>query len=279
MQTKLTQPLKWHGGKHYLSSRIIDRMPAHLHYVEPYFGGGAVLLARDPEDQRLWLPGHKGVSEVVNDINGRLMNFWKVLQCEELFAKFVRIVESVPFSRPGWEEAHSHDHDGADPVADAVAFFVNARQSRAANMKNFTSITRSRTRREKNGNVSEWLGAVEGLAAVHARLKRVLIESRPALEIIQREDTTGTLFYLDPPYLPETRATTDAYAYEMSAVDHRQLLDVLTQCKGKAMVSGYPSALYDEMLSGWNRHTFDLPNNAAGGKEKARETEVLWCNF
>lgn len=74
-------------------------------------------------------------------------------------------------------------------------------------------------------------------------------------------------------------STTDAYAYEMSAEDHRQLLEVLIKCKGKVMASGYPSALYDETLAGWNRHTFDLPNNAAGGLAKARETEVLWCNF
>jgi len=275
----LTQPLKWHGGKHYLAPKIIALMTPHLHYVEPFAGGLAVLLARNPEDERLWLPGNQGVSEVINDIDHRLMTFWRVLQDPAKFAQFQRIVEAVPLSRPGWQEAHAHAHDGTDPVADAVAFFVDARQSRAANMKGFTSITRSRTRRQMNGNVSEWLGAVEGLAAVHARLKRVLIENQPALEIIKHEDTPGTLVYCDPPYLHETRSTTDAYAHEMSTEDHRQLLDVLTHCKGKVMISGYPSALYDQTLAGWKRHTFDLPNNAAGGKEKVRETEVLWCNF
>ncbi len=77
---RVTPPLKWHGGKHYLASRIVGLMPRHLHYVEPFFGGGAVLLARDPNDPSLWLPPHKGVSEVVNDINGRLVNFWRVLR-------------------------------------------------------------------------------------------------------------------------------------------------------------------------------------------------------
>ena len=73
-------PLKWHGGKYYLASKIVGLMPSHLHYVEPFFGGGAVLLARDPEDDGLWLFPNKGVSEVVNDINGSLINFWRVLQ-------------------------------------------------------------------------------------------------------------------------------------------------------------------------------------------------------
>jgi DNA adenine methylase len=97
--------------------------------------------------------------------------------------------------------------------------------------------------------------------------------------LIRREDTPATLFYCDPPYLHETRATTDAYAFEMTEADHAELLDVLKGCKGKVMLSGYPSALYDASLACWNRHAFDLPNHAAGGKSKARATEVLWCNF
>jgi DNA adenine methylase len=105
------------------------------------------------------------------------------------------------------------------------------------------------------------------------------IENMPALELIRREDTPDTLFSCDPPYLHETRALKEAYAFEMTEQDHRALLEVLRACKGKVMLSGYPSALYEEALAGWTRHAFDLPNNAASGKAKARETEVLWCNF
>jgi DNA adenine methylase len=130
-----------------------------------------------------------------------------------------------------------------------------------------------------NGNVSEWLSAVDGLREVHDRLRRVLIENMPANELILREDAPGTLFYCDPPYLHETRASKSAYEFEMSEGEHRQLLATLLKCKGKAMLSGYPSNLYESALSGWNRHAFDLPNNAAGGEEKRRMTEVVWCNF
>jgi DNA adenine methylase len=130
-----------------------------------------------------------------------------------------------------------------------------------------------------NGNVSEWLTAVDGLADIHGRLRRVCIENMPALDLIRREDTPGTLFYCDPPYLHETRESTAAYSHEMTEQDHRELLSVLKECKGKVMLSGYPSTLYDKALSGWSRHSFDLPNNAASGKQKGRETEVLWCNF
>src|ERR1035438_8495485 len=91
----LTPPLKWHGGKHYLASRIVGLMPRHLHYVEPYFGGGAVLLTRDPNDPALWLSPHKGVSEVVNDINGRLVNFWRILRSEADFPRFLRMAQAT----------------------------------------------------------------------------------------------------------------------------------------------------------------------------------------
>jgi DNA adenine methylase len=130
-----------------------------------------------------------------------------------------------------------------------------------------------------NEQASAWLSAVEGLPAVHARLRRVAILCRPALDVIRSQDGPGTLFYCDPPYLPGTRAAPNAYAYEMTEGDHRELLGLLHSLRGKVMLSGYLSALYDEALAGWTRHAFDLPNNAAGGPTKGRETEVLWCNF
>src|SRR5207302_10576997 len=134
------------------------------------------------------------------------------------------MAEAIPLARPEWEAAHAHTSTGDDPVADALAFFVDCRQSRSGLMKGFTPVTRSRTRREMNGNVSEWLSAVDGLPDVHARLRRVLIENFPAIELIQREDGPGTLFYCDPPYMHETRTAPEAYAFEMVAGDHRKLL-------------------------------------------------------
>jgi DNA adenine methylase len=117
------------------------------------------------------------------------------------------------------------------------------------------------------------------LPAVHERLRRVLILNRPALEVIEKHDGPQTLFYLDPPYLHETRETTGEYQHEMAELDHLQLLELIRTCKGKAMLSGYPSKMYDTALHDWTRYTFDLPNQAAGGKEKRRMTEVVWTNY
>ncbi|MEZ6136360.1 MAG: DNA adenine methylase [Pirellulaceae bacterium] len=111
MATLLTQPLKWHGGKYYLRKWIIGLMPPHLHYVEPFFGGGGILLARDLNKN--WMASgeqklpaaEQGSSEVANDVHGELINFWRVLQNAEHFEEFRRRIELTPFSEQEFDEA------------------------------------------------------------------------------------------------------------------------------------------------------------------------------
>jgi DNA adenine methylase len=275
-EATMTPPLKRHGGKNAfngkLARRIVSLMPPHVHYVEPYAGGLAVLLAKDPD----------GVSEVANDLHADLTTFWRVLQDPSPFERFRRIAEAMPFSETEYQDSQAGLQSGleADPVRRAVWFFVACRQSLAGRMDGFAPLSKTRTRRGMNEQASAWTGAVHGLTTVHARLRRVAILNRQALDVIRGQDGPATLFYCDPPYPHDTRTATKVYgAHEMTEADHRELLAVLLAVKGKVMLSGYPSALYDEALAGWTRHAFDLHNNAAGGKVKARETEVLWCNF
>lgn len=289
MSQGLTPPLKWHGGKHYLARRIVGLMPRHLHYVEPFFGGGSVLLHRDPSDPRLWAGeggSGGGVSEVVGDRNRLLTNFWACLQHAALFAEMHRRLLCTPLSRWEWEDArafldaHPIAGDTRASLDHACAFFVLCRQSLAGRCAGFSPLTRSRTRRGINGNASEWLGAVDGLPAVHERLRPVVVECIDALSLIRREDGPGTLFYCDPPYLHETRSTTTEYGpHEMGEADHRELLDALRAAEGKVMLSGYRSEMYDRGLAGWRRHDFEIPNHAAGGAAKRRMVECLWCNW
>jgi DNA adenine methylase len=266
----ITPPLKWHGGKHYLASRIIALMPPHIHYVEPFAGGLAVLLAKNPDN----------VSEVVNDLDGRLINFWRVLRDPDAFERFRRQVGAIPFSRQEWEDSEDGPDPATNSLAAAVAFFVRVRQSLAGRGESFAPLSKTRTRRRMNEQCSAWLTAIEGLPAVHARLSRVVVEHRDAIDLIRREDGPQTLLYCDPPYLHTTRTAREVYGeFEMTEQQHRNLLEVLKQCKSKVMLSGYPSPLYDAALASWKRHTFDLPNNSAGGATKGRETEERWCNF
>jgi DNA adenine methylase len=276
-------PLKWHGGKGYLAPKIIALMPRHVHYVEPYFGGGAVLLHRDPADKSMWLPPHKGVSEVVNDLNGELMNFWRVLQHPHMFNKFQRLMQGTPFAEPEWIKAALMlgEKELVDDLNRARYFFVACRQSMSGRMKDFTPLTRRRVRAKMNEQASAWLSAVEGLPAVHERLKGVVILNRDALDVIRQQDGPDTLFYLDPPYLHETRATTGEYEHEMDEEAHNSLLCRLSDIQGKFILSGYRSALYDAWAKNfrWHRIDVDIPNNAAAGKKKRRMTECLWLNY
>jgi DNA adenine methylase len=283
----LTPPLKWHGGKHYVARHVLALMPPHLHYVEPFFGGGQVLFARDPADRRLWWPGLdsdgrpvQGVSELVNDLDGDLMNFYAVLKDPEAFARLRHRLGLTLVSEAEWQAAGQllAGRDG-DPVERAAALFVSVRQSRQALRKDFTTPSVGRLRGGRQEAVNSWWGAVEGLEAAHRRLQDVLVLCRPALEVIRTQDAPATLFYLDPPYLHETRTARAAYGpHEMTEADHRALLQLLVAVRGKVILSGYASALYDRGLAGWSRHTLDVPNNAAGGEAKRRMQEVLWCN-
>jgi DNA adenine methylase len=280
--------LKWHGGKHYLARRVLELMPPHLHYVEPYFGGGQVLFARDPVDRRRSWTGRPsdgrkadGVSEVVNDLNGDLMNFYMVLKDPKFFDQLRHRLDLTLHSEAEWQAARDLLAGArGDAVARAAALFTLCRQSLSGRMDAFAPTVRTRLRGGRNDGVNGWWTAVEGLEAVHDRLRDVTVLNRPALEVIRSEDTSATAFYCDPPYLHQTRTATKVYgAFEMTEADHRELLGVLRRCQGKVLLSGYPSRLYDEALAGWSRHTFDVPNNAAGGKTKGRESEVVWTNF
>jgi DNA adenine methylase len=111
-------------------------------------------------------------------------------------------------------------------------------------------------------------------------LRDVKVLCRPALDVIRSEDTPATLFYLDPPYLHETRTAQKVYGpYEMTEADHRRLLEVLKGCKGKVILSGYSSSMYEGALRDWNRAEIQIATHAAGGTSKRTMTEVLWYNF
>lgn len=97
-----------------------------------------------------------------------------------------------------------------------------------------------------------------------------------AVGFLQRTDFDlhgRTLIYADPPYLPETRTSRARYRHEYTVDDHRRLIDVLRSVPANVMISGYPSALYDELLTGWRSIQFQVMTR--GGPR----TEQLWMNF
>lgn len=272
----LTPPLKWHGGKHYLAPvihQLAERAKPYTHRVITHAGGLG----------ELWGWECDGVSEVVNDLNGQLTDFWEVLADPDQFPAFLRIVQATPFSEEVYHRATAnllHFADGIR-VQRAAWFFISCRQSMAGRMNSFAPLSRTRTRRGMNEQASSWLTAIDGLPAVHERLKRVVILNRNATDCIKQQDGPATLFYVDPPYVPKSRTAPNVYRCEMTIGDHAALLQTLATVQGKFILSGYDCDLYrdHEAEYGWKRQEVELPNNAASGDAKRRMIEVLWSNF
>ena len=281
-----SRPIKRHGGKRYSADWIISLMPPRvknpnapaaddpgwLHYVEPFFGAGWVLFAMEPE----------GISEVVNDLDGELMNFWDVLKSPEQYLALEHRLRNTPCSQVEFERSLNSHLYVADPVERAASFFVRNRQSRQAVGRDFATIVRNRTRSGMNELPSAWLSAIDGLPEFHARLQRVVIFNMDACEVIRQQDGSRTLHYVDPPYLFETRSSTGEYGeFEMTEDDHRRLLDRLAEIKGRFLLSGYHSPLYDSWAAahGWRCHEREIDNKASSSKEKEMRTECVWTNI
>lgn len=276
MLMKTAQPIKWHGGKSYLAKWILEHFPSrdsYTHYNEPFAGGLSVLFAHDPE----------GKSETVNDLNFGLTNFWQVLQAGKWFRHFERLVSVTPLSQVEFEYSSKVDFESEEDhpeVVKAFDFFVKYRQSRQGLGKDYATPTR-RTRRGMNENVSSWLSAVDGLPEAHERLRRVEIRNMEATAFIRKYDHEKALFYIDPPYLHETRVTTGDYEYEMSEEDHNELLKCLAFIKGKFILSGYPSTLYRMWSASQSFRCVEkqIDNKASSKKTKEKKTECLWMNY
>lgn len=127
-----------------------------------------------------------------------------------------------------------------------------------------------------SGAVSRWLGSVEGLSEIAQRIKRVQIETAPAVEVIQRYDTADTVFYVDPPYVHSARGDSAAYSYEMTDEDHEDLARVLKSVRARVVLSGYRTNLYDRLYENWRR--VDAEERNCHSVRRPRQ-EPVWLNF
>lgn len=259
----LRPPMPYFGGKMQLAARVAAVFGPHRHYVEPYCGSLAVLLAKPAS-----------VHETVNDLDGDLMVFWRVLRDRP--HDLARVCALPPHSRA--ELACSYgDLSGLDEVERARRVWVQLTQGRAG-VRARTGWRHYQDPAGSSASMPDYLaGYVARIHPAAARLARVSLECRPALDVIadygrHRE----VLLYVDPPYLASTR-TRGGYLHDMPAdTDHTALLDALRDCRAHVVLSGYPSALYDTRLTGWHRVTF--PTNTGQGGTWSARTEVVWTN-
>ncbi len=251
--------LNYTGSKARLSSWIGDFFPAHTIYVEP-FGGGAGMLLNKPESQ----------IEVYNDLDGDLVNFFRVLREPEQSAELVRRLKLTPFARAEYDAAYE-ERDCQDAVERARKVFVRAWMSIGGKGAVWSSKVgfRKCTARGVEREAARFASAVDSLHAVAERFRSVVVECRDALRMFECYDSARTLFYVDPPY-----NGLDIVLYR-NGIDHEVLLEACQELEGFCVVSGYPSELYYDRLAGW--HVERLATKVATFNAKP-VTECLWIS-
>lgn len=266
---QIKPPFTYFGGKLALAERIAALLPPHAHYVEPFAGSFAVLLAKRPAPM-----------ETANDIDGNLMTFWRILR--ERPAELERVCALTPHSRAEHEAAFTLD---GDDLERARKVWVLLTQGRGGHLPPLRGGWRHyQDPRGSSASMPGYLRTYTGrMPAAVERLMNVSLECRPAADIIERYGRhDGVLIYADPPYLASVRTLNRGrgrgpdYAHEFRTDDeHRELAAQLRAARAAVITSGYDSPLYAELYEGW--HRLELAGLAGNGTDAAR-TEVLWSN-
>lgn len=259
-------PFLYYGGKQTVAARIVALFPDHEHYVEPFAGSLAVLLAKPPS--RL---------ETVNDLSGDLMTFWRVLRDQP--DDLIRLAALTPHSRAEYESCYGDDSTASD-VERARRVWVKLTQAHGG----VGLQRRSGWKHAKSSNIgisfTQYLSAyVDRMPACAARLQKVSLESRDALDVIREYgQEADALLYVDPPYLGSTRTPERNYGHELrTEAEHGALAEVLHGARAAVFLSGYRSSLYDALYKDWHAAEFSSSTgNASPGCGK--RTEVLWAN-
>lgn len=264
-----TRPvLRWLGGKFRLSPWIISHFPPHRIYVEPFGGGGSVLLQKP-----------RAYNEIYNDLDGELVNLFQVLRgprAEEL----LQALRLTPYARAEYFAAFQPSDDPVERARRTVVRSHMAHGTGGARMDRPTGFRTDGITATTNV-AGEWADLPDALQAVIARMQGVGIEQRPAVDLIRNYSGPETLFYLDPPYLPATRSAKSrkageryhTYAHEMTVEDHVDLLAVCRDSKAMIVLSGYPDPTYDDALPDWIRVEI-----SARAHRNSPRTECLWIN-
>ena len=239
---------------------ILPLIPPHTLYVEPFLGGGAVFWNKDPS-----------VGEVLNDINGEIVNFYQTVQ-----KKFTAINKEIQ------QTLHSrYLHRKAYLIHEFPELFSDVKRAWATwvlcNM-GFSGIMggsfgydvaegKNRTAYKKNTFVKDLAKRLEG----------VCIEQRDALDVILSRDRATTFFYCDPPYYNSNKGHYASYNKQ----DFENLLNLLSNIKGKFLLSSYPCPLLSQYIKRNKWYTTSVSkvisvNKGGNGKLK---TEVLTANY
>ncbi|GIW61137.1 MAG: DNA methyltransferase [Patescibacteria group bacterium] len=278
-------PFMSFGGKGNMLNVILKNLPSHgVHvYCEPFCRAASLF----------WALPKRYTIEVLNDIDGLVVNLFRVLQDPGKFEELMHKIVCTPYSYDEYNKARGILQDpNADDFSRAWAFFTASNQGFSGEYdtpgqwsRHFTSSSGDIARGPDSWNKRKKL-----LIYFHERLQGVQIDCRDAIEVIPYWDTPETFFYCDPPYVLSTR-TRGGYEFEMTDEQHAQLVEVLLNVKGMVMLSGYENEVYKKLEDeGWKTIKVNTVAHAAGAtrmnnlkgthskQEKMKRVEVLWLN-
>jgi len=279
---RLRSPIGYFGGKGNMVAKLLKLIPSHRTYVEVFGGGASLLFAKQPS-----------LAEVYNDLDSDLVNLFRIIRDPSTFQEFQKLVSLTPYSREEFFYYRNILKDSENNLERAYKYFIINRQSFAGNGDKSWGYAITSSCRNMSVNVSDYLSSITRLPEIADRILRVQIEHDDFRKIIPRYDTPDTLFYLDPPYIPDTRKS-GGYKHEMTVKDHEDLLKLIINIKGKVMLSGYNNELYKSYLDGrdgWHRIDYKTACYAVGktrnsglqGKGmallKQPRTESVWINY
>lgn len=265
--TESIAPFGWYGGKQRIAHKIVSILPKHKVYVEVFGGSGAVLFAKSPNVSEL---------EVYNDIDKNVYTFFKVLRDKNKANELVRMLELTPYSRDMYNEAVEMMEKTDDDLTRAYYFFVNIEMGFSGKLNSgFAYSVKDKI------NVKRFRNKVDRLELFSERLKYVQIENIDFAKLIQKYDAEDTLFYLDPPYVADTRRSFNDYEHELNNDRHKELVDMLLKIKGNAVLSGYNNDIYKPLTdAGWKKYeikTSCISSNARDTNNKRESRiEVIW---
>lgn len=250
--------VRYHGGKWMLAPWILEHFPPHRCYVEPFGGGGSVLL-RKP----------RAYAEVYNDLDGEIVNLFRVAR--EDGEALALLCELTPFARSEFVRAYE---PAADPLEQARRTLARSFMGFGSNAHNKATGFRANSNRSGTTPSHDWMNYPDALRQTIQRLRGVVIENRDAVEAMKQHDAPTTLHYVDPPYVFSTRSDGKAdYRHEMDDEQHEALSVALRELEGMVVLSGYRCDLYDRLYDGWVRI-----DRAARADGAAHRVESLWLS-
>ena len=255
---------RYYGGKWNLAKWILSHFPprdTYDHLIETHGGMASVSMRIDPMPRLV----------TYNDLDGNVVNFFRVLrdQPDDLIHK----LKLTPWSRAEFEQACTDYATHPDPIERARLLAVVLWQSVGSHLGQ-KSGWRSQKRLESRYTPAPYdLVNIDHLYAAADRLKQMQIEHLPAEKLIAKYDHPRTLFYVDPPYMPQTRGGRRRYLCEMDMKAHETLAVVLNQVQGQVVLSGYATDEYKMWYEaqGWVRKDKVAQTNSGG-----KRVESIW---